>query len=178
MDIVCDLDNVVVKFPWKEGLRQFGYDICEDDLYTFDTVECLGIPQETIFDVIRWIYKQPTELILGSLDGLHQLEEAGHKIILYTARAEFMGIPAFEKWLEEIDIPHHDLEINGNYLSADVAIDDRVGKLLYTVAELYLLYDQPWNKSCRNLDGLMRRVHNWDEILQAIKEFESEQKSV
>ena len=78
-----------------------------------------------------------------------------------------MGREGLAKWLIDWQIPFTDIDNGlGEY---DFHIDDRPEKLCDTNSKVKLLYTQPWNKSCLDIENKLTRVKSWFEIQGIVK---------
>ena len=77
-----------------------------------------------------------------------------------------MGENGLAHWLIDYEIPFTSIGNGRQYY--DVHIDDRPSKLMDTDSKLKLLFNQPWNKNCFNLEEKLERVYSWNDIKEKV----------
>ena len=57
-------------------------------------------------------------------------------------------------------------------VKGDILVDDGLHNL-YDGSYIKVLFDKPWNRNVdkSKLTDIIHRVHNWDEVVKLIKEF-------
>ena len=147
MRIICDMDEVIVDMMnplLKRYNERFGSDITIEDITQWE------LPQD-----MKCIYKQEYFFfqlppIVGATEGVRQLMEWGHDIIIATNHSAD-GFIAGEKadWINEF-LP----ELEGNMmigarkdlLQGDVIIDDNADYLINSPCPIKICMDRPWNR--------------------------------
>ncbi len=176
MNLLIDVDGVICKYPFHKLTKQyFGVKILNTEIISYSLEEVLGVPTEDVsrmFSEACWL---PAQFINRSVETLERLYEAGHGITIYSNRIHFMSEGDLYRWLTENKIPF-DKILNpaaqttmfaGKY---DFHVDDSVTKLLAlrAITSRRLLFDQPWNRNCRNILGLLERVRGWRQVEEKI----------
>jgi len=169
MNILCDVDGCICQYDFTHLLAQrFGVAIPNEQIYTHDLVEALGITNSesnSIFD--EAVHEHPY-FIYGAQATLGRLKQAGHVVWIWTGRLKYMTIQGLEAWLDRYEVPYNYAVLDGNERKYDVHIDDAIPKLMGSSAPIKLLFDQPWNRMCHNVRGALTRVYSWAEIEEII----------
>lgn len=77
-----------------------------------------------------------------------------------------MGYDGLARWLIDYGVPFSG--INAGQGEYDYHIDDRPEKLCSTNSKIKLLFTQPWNLLCMNIENNLTRVNSWHEIREIV----------
>lgn len=181
MKVAFDLDNVILQYDMTSAIEKVtGVGILEEHLWCFDFSECLGITQDKALEIIYTMYGS-AKVSEGCLEVLRWLRSRGHEVIIYTSRCKFQTRKDVALILDELCIPYDTLISAELPLpKVDYFVDDYVPKLVNSShkARKSLLYSQPWNLQCLNVNSLFKRVNGWKEILRELKHGEKRTKKV
>ena len=161
--ICVDLDGVVCEYDFPKMVKNFfGVDISKYMIKAYDLADLLGVSSFAINRMFKeQVYGRPT-FIEDAIDTLQEWKSKGHEIIIYSNRIKYMSYEELLKWLIDWQVPF--TGINNGQDAYDIHIDDYPKKLRDSNSKLMLLYDQPWNRDCLNIEGILERVYNWAEI--------------
>ena len=149
------------------------------DIKTYDFYECL--PQEDARGIIElfknkelWDSLTPMP---GSQNALKQLMNNGHQIYLATA-TDIINFEWKCNWVTNFYpfIPTDNIIriMNKSLLNVDVLIDDCLDNLITNYAYRVCI-DHPWNRSTsKDYAYNIKRAHNWNDIVNIIKNIERE----
>ena len=164
--LLLDIDGVVVKYDFV-GLvkRYFGVDIETKAIFAYNLADVLGVSSKEIDNMFQeQVWGKPI-FMDNALDTLTEISKI-YEIIIYSNRIKYMGEMGLAKWLIENHIPFEGIDYGqGEY---DFHIDDRPEKLEDTDSIIKLLYTQPWNKGCLNIQKNLIRVNSWFEISNVV----------
>jgi len=162
--ILCDIDGTITEYDFNRLVKDFfGVDLSPMVIFAYDLADVLGVSKALIDTMFaETVYGKPN-YIDGSYEVLSEWQAEGYEIIIFSNRVKYMGEMELAKWLIENDIPFSGIDSTGlgNY---DYAIDDRPAKLADVEANIKLLYHQPWNARCYDIERQLTRVKSWDEI--------------
>ncbi len=166
--ILVDLDGTIVTYDFPKIVKNFfGVDLDSQSIFAYDLADVLGVSPKEIDEMFKeQVYGKPN-FIEGALETLREWEAKGYKISIFSNRVKFMEYWGLVQWLIEYKIPF--LEISDGLDKYDVHIDDSPSKLAVTNSDVKLLYTQPWNKRCLDIQKQLTRVENWQEIRMIIK---------
>ncbi len=172
-NILVDIDGVVAKYNFKAMLmKHFGITVPDSWIYAYSIEDCLGLPSQDVWRMFVEEAKEPPAFIDGAQDALKKLIRK-HTIYIYTNRVKIMGAAPLRQWLNDNHIPHDALYFNDLVHSDtyDYHIDDSPQKLMDTNGAVRhkLLFDQPYNRKCKNITGKLQRVADWAEVLEVIR---------
>ena len=163
MRLCLDLDGVICEYDFPKIVKGFfGIDLSIEDIFAYDLADVLGV-SPTLIDTMfkEQVYGKPN-FIRGSIRTLKEWEAKGYELVIYSNRVKYMGYEGLAEWLRNWQIPFS--EIDGGRGSYDVHIDDSPSKLMGTDSKTKLLFDQPWNRRCRDITGRLQRIYTWGGI--------------
>jgi len=167
--LLLDLDGCIVQYDFPRIVKDFfEVDISSQAIFAYDLADVLGVKPSLINTMFEaQVHGKPC-FIDGSLDILNEWESKGYELIIFSNRVKYMGEIGLIKWLIDNRIPFDGIDVNGTgeYFAH---IDDSPAKLAATNSEVKLLYAQPWNTRCLDIDRKFSRVHSWQEIREIIK---------
>ncbi len=164
MRLLIDLDGVICEYKFSLLVKNFfGVDLSSKAIFAYDLADVLGVAPALINTMFKEQVYGPPNFINGSLEVLQSWKDKGYRILIFSNRVKFMGIFALRQWLINYKIPFDDIDIyaTGEY---DFQIDDSPSKLAAPKSIIKLLYTQPWNKGCLDIQKQMIRVNSWVEI--------------
>ena len=185
MRIAVDLDGVVADFVNSFLLyvnRIYKSDYTKKDIYTFRLQEVFGISDSKTYFLVDHILKQDLPVIPGAKEGLQTFQEAGHEVIIFTARYSSLKEPT-KKWLTMKELPYDRLIFKEDWERGkeffDIVIDDSVKKITELIGyyKRAFLFSQPWNERTWNIDNNFERVYNWKEIVKRVEYYGIEEKT-
>ena len=181
--IGLDIDGVIVDLG--KAILPLLSEVCArpvlyQDLCSWDLGEALDIDEKTMENLWKQVLNnellRDAPPIEGAIEGLSEISK--HEVWLVTSRPTYSRSVTLS-WLEGHKI-HYDniiFDRRGDKLSVgptfDMFVEDFVEETL-VIAEagiFTLLFDQPWNNTSV-LPRNCRRVHDWNDILLIIKDFE------
>ena len=170
--IVIDIDGVVAQYNFSRMLKKyFGVAIPNSWIYSHSIEDCLGLPSKDVWQMFLKEAKEPPDFVDGAIPALKELHRR-HTLFIYTHRLKFMGLPQLREWLDRWGIPYDYIFFDDLVPkhSFDYHIDDSPQKLMdmNDTVKHKLLFDQPWNRRCKNITGKLRRVKGWQEVLEVI----------
>jgi uncharacterized HAD superfamily protein len=180
MRIGVDIDGVIFYFI-KSFLpvvrEEYGLELEENDFFTHDLFQVLGVPKEKASELIRKAILRDPVLIPKARESLSYLSQ-NHEIIILTARYPDL-FEITKRQLAEKGIPYDQIFClsEGNKhqsnLDLDVVIEDNFEDAIGWIgkAGLVIVFDHPWNRSL-NVEGLFKRVKSWEDIVRVIDEME------
>jgi len=182
MNIGFDIDGVISDFVRtfiKLVRKHYNLTIKEADIYCHDLGLVLGISKEERNKLIRETLQEDLSLNSGAKETIARLYSEGHRIIILTARPSDL-INATKNWLKRKGILYSQLiQLNQGEkhlakVSLDMVVEDNLEDAIGWSKKVknVLIYDHPWNQSF-NVKGLLKRVHNWSEILREIEQWKA-----
>lgn len=162
--LLLDIDGVICEYQFSKIVKSFfGIDLSSKAIFAYDLADVLGVAPALINTMFKEQVYGPPNFINGSLEVLQSWKDKGYRILIFSNRVKYMGIFALGQWLIDYKIPFDDIDIyaTGEY---DYHIDDVPSKLASTQSITKLLYTQPWNKGCLDIQKQMIRVNSWVEI--------------
>jgi len=173
MNILLDIDGVVCAYNFPKLIKRwFGLDIQQSDITTYRLEECLGLPTKDIDQMFDTEVACSPEFIPGAQEAIQRLSK-DHLLFIWSHRLKHTTKDELEEWLLDHMIPFAEVleegQVKGGRLF-DYFIDDSPDKLLSLNGSVKhkILFDQPWNRSCKNIMGLLKRVYSWQEIEEII----------
>ena len=185
MRIICDMDEVIVDMInplLKQYNRMYSSDITIDDVTQWQ------LPDDMInkFKEDDFFVKLPP--ISGAIDGLNQLMEWGHDVIVATNHSDNPRIAKDKILWMFYNYPDlsENMMIGGrkDLLQGDVIIDDNADYLINSPCPIKICMDRPWNRELEEHQAIEvtahgdeeqrfikwggdidYRVHNWQQIL-------------
>ena len=170
MQLLVDLDGVVVEYDFPKLVKQyFKVDLARQQIYAYDMADVLGVSNKSIDDMFKeQVFGRPN-FIPGALETL-QGWYGEHEIVIFSNRVKYMGFQGLSKWLKGNKIPFDTVYHSGEY---DFHIDDSPAKLMNINSKTKLLFNQPWNEGCLNIEKKLKRVFNWVDIEKEVSDEES-----
>lgn len=174
--ILVDLDGVVLDYAFPKAIKKhFGATVTLDKVTSYSIQDVLGISTAQLQVMFEGACSQEWNYTKDAKATLQRLAKA-HKIYLYTDKWNFMGYSSLRARLLDEGIPFERVYKKRNLpykLSheIDYYIDDRPTDLLDTIlpnVKAKLLFDQPWNRACLDINHTFTRVHSWKEIEELI----------
>jgi len=167
--ILLDIDGVICEYDFPKIVKDFfGVDLSAQAIFAYDLADVLGVAPTIINLMFKEQVYGKANFIDGSLDILREWESKGYELAIFSNRVKHMGEVGLVQWLICNSIPFHGIDVKGtgNY---DYHIDDSPGKLAATNSTFKLLYDQPWNKRCIDVNKRLQRVNSWQKIKEIVK---------
>jgi len=166
--ILLDVDGCITTYNFPSLVKKcFGVDISGLVISAYDLADLLGVSNLAIDLMFRdTVWGKPT-FQEGALETLKEWKQKGYELVIFSGRTRYMGEMGLVQWLEDNKIPFDGIDVIGRSHYA-VQIDDRPSKLKNTDSKLKLLYDQPWNRSCANVEKDLIRVYNWRDIKERV----------
>ena len=167
MRICIDIDGVICEYHFNSLVKNFfGVDLSSQVIFAYDLADVLGVAPVLIDTMFKeQVYGKPN-FIEGAIDTLKEWKSKKYELAILSNRVKYMGEYGLGKWLRKWEIPH--TYLTSGLIKYDVHIDDRPAKLMATDSRVKLLFDQPWNRGCLNITGVLERVHHWDEIREKL----------
>jgi len=167
MRLCVDLDGCVVQYDFPKIVKNFfGVDLSSKAIFAYDLADVLGVAPALIDTMFKeQVFGKPN-FIEGAVDTLKEWKAKGYELAIFSNRVKYMGEDGLGKWLKKWKIPYSYL--TSGQIPYDVHIDDRPAKLMATDSKLKLLFDQPWNKGCLNIQGKLERAYNWAEVRKIV----------
>ncbi len=167
--ILVDIDGVICTYDFPKIVKNFfGVDLSPQAIFAYDLADVLGVAPSLIDLMFKeQVYGKPN-FIDGALDTLREWESKGYEIGIMSNRVKYMGQMGLVTWLVDNEIPFSGTDRTGldNY---DFHIDDSPAKLASTNSKVKLLYTQPWNLRCLNIENKLTRVNSWEEIKSIVR---------
>ena len=166
--ICIDLDGVVCEYNFPKIVKDFfGVDLSASAIFAYDLADVLGVAPSLINTMFKkQVFGKPN-FIDGAISTLKEWKSKGYELAIFSNRIKHMGLDGLAKWLIDWQIPFSG--IDGGCGEYDVHIDDSPGKLMGTDSKLKLLFTQPWNERCLNIQGRLVRVKSWREIREIVR---------
>lgn len=178
MNLGFDIDGVIADFvkTFIQLVRKrYNLSLKETDIYCHDLDLVLGISKEEKNELIRETIKEDLTLYPSAKETLEKLYREGHKIFILTARPHDL-IEMTKTWLKKKRVPYTELiQLNEGEkhlakIDLDLIVEDNLEDAIGWSKKVknVLIYDHPWNQTW-NVKGLIKRVHNWKEIFEAVQ---------
>lgn len=197
MLILLDMDEVLATL--MEGVNKFyndlhGTNFTLEDYHTYNWWEVWGCSYEYADEICHRFVTgnghEEMQPIPGSVEGVRQLLERGHRLVVGTSRkpeyadittswlyrhygnATFAGIRLLNQYGEGKVIKKSEL---GLELKAKVAVDDQVRHAadLASVGIHCLVINNRWNRD-QELPSLATRVFSWEDILREVESLDGQ----
>jgi len=166
--ILIDIDGVICEYDFPKIVKNFfGVDLSSQSIFAHGLADVLGVAPALINTMFKeQVYGKP-HFIEGSLKTLESWESRGYEIVIFSNRVKYMGEMGLDKWLVDNQIPFNGIDVigSGKY---DYHIDDSPSKLAATDSHTKLLYTQPWNKRCLDINECFTRVDSWQDIRKEV----------
>jgi 5'(3')-deoxyribonucleotidase len=161
------LDGVVCEYDIPKLVKNFfGVDISKYIISAYDIADFLGVSSIAVNTMFKeQVFGKPN-FIEGSIETLKEWESKGHELVIFSNRTKYMGYNRLAEWLMIWKVPFSG--IDGGKGEYDIQIDDYPKKLRDTNSKLKLLFDQPWNRECKNIENALKRVYNWQDIKREV----------
>jgi hypothetical protein len=169
-----DRDNNI----WLQKMNEFFNRKITLKEHTYDLRKAFGLTDQELNDFLE--IKLPevyanVGAAPGAKETLEELNQAGHKLILITARNEIFR-DLTENWLEKHQIPYHELHHNDDKAPLAVKkdiflfIDDRKENAAEIAAENIpvILVNKYHNLNFQSSNNILK-ADNWNEIRKNIK---------
>lgn len=166
--LLIDIDGCICEYDFPKIVKNFfGVDLSSQAIFAYDLADVLGVAPTLINLMFAKQVYGPPNFIDGSLEILREWKSKGYELTIFSNRVKYMGEPNLAKWLVDNKIPFNgiDVEGTGRY---DYHIDDSPGKLASTLSTFKLLYNQPWNERCLDINKCLQRVTSWQEIKEIV----------
>jgi 5'-nucleotidase len=181
LTILVDVDNVLenLNMIWVQELnKKYQTDVKMEDITDWEIKKFFpGLSKSQVFSPLHkrqtWDYLEP---IPGSQDMIKRLINEGHEIILVTASHPQTVLYKFN-FLDKYFpfIPFQDVIVTSRkqMVRGDVLIDDAPHNL-ESGEYKGILMDMPYNRNYDEKAKGFIRVHNWNEIYEAINKITAE----
>lgn len=166
--ILVDIDGVIVSYDFQALVwEKFHVMIDPRKIFAYNLADVLGVSSEKIDEMFcDQVWGLPN-FNDGAVEVLSEWKSRGYEIVIFSNRVKYMGYKGLAGWLVDYKIPFSGIDDGqGEYFAH---IDDRPEKLCNTNSKIKLLYSQPWNLECFNIENNLIRVRDWQEIKEVIK---------
>ncbi len=162
--ILLDIDGVICEYDFPKIVKDFfKVDLSNQAIFAYDLADVLGVAPVLINTMFKnQVYGKPN-FIDGSLDILREWESKRYELTIFSNRVKYMGDYQLVKWLVDNQIPFSSIDVSGTG-TYDFHVDDSPSKLAATKSTFKLLYSQPWNRRCLDINKCLIRVTSWQEI--------------
>jgi len=179
LSIALDIDGVIIDFvsAFIRTVRErLGFELKYEQIYCHEITQVLGLPKDDVKSLLsETLMRNDFQLISGAKDAITRLNDE-HHLFIVTGRDS-----CFEKQTKAI-LSFHGIAYESLYFSEylkkhevathfDVFVEDSLEEALSLTqrgAEI-LLFHHPWNSQTLNVRNIVKRVHNWDEIVREIE---------
>jgi len=178
--IAIDVDNVLADTAdlfCKKATAKWKTTIKKEMIKHAKIVGSFRAVPEHIFEIQEEVWADWRNLSLLEPDAsplVNKLRDSGNKIIIATSRSQ-TSIKYVHEWLQTHNIVfdefrHFNYKESKSVLNADVLVDDdpiEIGDFVLKASykRTGLLYDQPWNRSILEFEGMVR-IKSLKEIFQ------------
>uniref|UniRef100_A0A6M3K3M4 Uncharacterized protein n=1 Tax=viral metagenome TaxID=1070528 RepID=A0A6M3K3M4_9ZZZZ len=176
MKILCDVDGVIANYDFPAITKEFfGVAVSNEDIHAYSLEDVLGLPRQVVHHMFLEVCQRKPRMVSGAYNALKAFIMNGIEVYIYTNRLQFMTVQGLITWLQQFNVPFSGIAVfNERNLNTtfDFHIDDSPQKLMDVNGHVKrkLLFDQPWNRKCRNILGTLERVSSWKEIEQIVRE--------
>ncbi len=171
--IAVDVDGVVCEYDFPKIVKSFfGVDLSAKAIFAYDLADVLGVAPVLINTMFKnQVFGKPN-FNPGAIETLHSWKQKGYEVIIYTDRVKYMTDIELVTWLIDNGIPFSGIDYNGHneYFAH---LDDSPSKLAATNSKLKLLYSQPWNERCLDINKQLVRVKDWNEVNEYVEKYMS-----
>lgn len=168
-DVICNLQEVVIEL----FNNKFGSNYALEDFTEYDIMNILPTKDAiTMKDMygMSGLYSK-VKPISGAQEALEKLINLGHQVYLVTAAIpETYGekVAFIKRFFPYIDDGHIIAMKHKHMFRCDVMIDDNLQALLAKPYYYRICFDRPWNRSVNDWTYDIRRVNNWNEIVEVV----------
>lgn len=168
-DVICNLQEVVIEL----FNNKFGSNYALEDFTDYDIMNILPTQDAiTMKDMygMSGLYSK-VKPISGAQEALEKLINLGHQVYLVTAAIpETYGekVAFIKRFFPYIDDGHIIAMKHKHMFRCDVMIDDNLQALLAKPYYYRICFDRPWNRSVNDWTYDIRRVNNWNEIVEVV----------
>ncbi len=164
--ILVDIDGVICNYDFESIVwNKFHVKIDSKNIFAYNLADVLGVSSAKIDDMFRVQVWGMPYIYPFAIETLRQWKNK-YQVLIYSNRIKYMNRDGLARWLVDWRIPFTDID-NGKD-EYDFHIDDRPEKLCDTNSKIRLLYTQPWNESCLNIENKLTRVNSWYEIQKIV----------
>ena len=165
--ILVDVDGVIVSYDFTDLVwEKFHIRINPHHIFAYNLADVLGVTSKAIDEMFfDQVWGKP-EFIKGAIETLSEWKSK-YEIVIYSNRVKYMGYDGLTRWLIDSGVPFSG--ITGGQGFYAFHIDDRPKKLCDTNSSVKLLFTQPWNLRCLNIENRLTRVNSWQEIRDIVK---------
>lgn len=168
-DVICNLQEVVIEL----FNNKFGSNYALEDFTEYDIMNILptkdAIAMKDMYGM-SGLYSK-VKPISGAQEALEKLINLGHQVYLVTAAIpETYGekVAFIKRFFPYIDDGHIIAMKHKHMFRCDVMIDDNLQALLAKPYYYRICFDRPWNRSVNDWTYDIRRVNNWNEIVEVV----------
>ncbi len=168
--IIMDIDGVVSRFAFALMIKKyFGVSIPNSKISCYSIEDCLGVSPEAVTRMFAEENKAPPVFVPGAIESLKYLMAKDYDIYILSDRLKFMGMDTLVDWIERWHIPYSAVVTADELPSYVYAhVDDSPAKLMSVrdkaVVKHSILFSNPWNKNCLNIENAMDTAKNWKEV--------------
>ena len=130
------------------------------------------LPVETVYAVTDQPELWDTVgAVPGAVDGLKSLLDAGHQVRIVSAShysSLRFKIPRLLELFPYLSWYNFIITSNKELVRGDIIVDDNPDNMM-DPSKFNILFDRPHNRSCNEAGRGAVRVHDWDEVLLAIR---------
>ena len=167
--IAVDVDGCITEYDFPRIVKSFfGVDLSAKAIFAYDLADVLGIAPALVNLMFRNQVFGKANFNPGAIETLRDWKNKGYELIIYTNRVKYMTDIELVTWLLDNGIPFSGIDSNG-YNEYDIHIDDSPAKLAATNSKLKLLYSQPWNERCLDINKQLVRVKDWNEVNEYVE---------
>ncbi len=166
--ILVDIDGCICAYDFPKIVKDFfGIDLSSQAIFAYDLADVLGVAPVLIDKMFHEQVYGKANFNEGALETLREWE-GKYEIAIFSNRVKYMGEIGLVKWLVDNQIPFDGIDVigQGEY---DFHIDDSPSKLAMTNSKVKLLYSQPWNIRCLNINKNLTRVRTWGKIKEIVE---------
>ena len=168
-DVICNLQEVVIEL----FNNKFGSNYALEDFSEYDIMNILptkdAIAMKDMYGM-SGLYNK-VKPISGAQEALEKLINLGHQVYLVTAAIpETYGekVAFIKRFFPYIDDGHIVAMKHKHMFRCDVMIDDNLQALLAKPYYYRICFNRPWNRSVNDWTYDIRRVNNWNEIVEVV----------
>lgn len=168
-DVICNLQEVVIEL----FNNKFGSNYALEDFTEYDIMNILPTKDAIAMKDMYGMYGLYNKVkpISGAQEALEKLINLGHQVYLVTAAIpETYGekVAFIKRFFPYIDDGHIVAMKHKHMFRCDVMIDDNLQALLAKPYYYRICFNRPWNRSVNDWTYDIRRVNNWNEIVEVV----------